>query len=258
MKNFYQKYWATLGCLLVGLGGVYAETPFEQGVTAYEEEKYREATGFFLQDLKENGPDALTETFLGNAYFRMNEGGRAALHYERALLIDPSYSLAQSNLQLIRSKLGSQVAEPYWQERLFQALSPRWMWVMLCLGFWSTSFALGRWAFGHRRFRWVLLISGLLLISASTIPLLAQSQLNAREFAVILPNSSPARHAPALSARTMTGLAAGSRVEIIAERGSWSFVRTPSGREGWLPTGHLAVIQLELQEDSRPPPAEGV
>lgn len=49
---------------------------------------------------------------LGNAYYRLNDYGKAVLNYQRALRIDPSDNKARFNLQLTQSKLKDQFGKP--------------------------------------------------------------------------------------------------------------------------------------------------
>ncbi|MDR1585513.1 MAG: tetratricopeptide repeat protein [Prevotellaceae bacterium] len=77
---------------------------------------------------------------LGNAYYKMNETGRAILNYERALHLSPNYDDAKHNLELTKLKIVDNIPmnESFfllrWVEDLIKTLSSNhWLYVSVGL-----------------------------------------------------------------------------------------------------------------------------
>ena len=76
---------------------------------------------------------------LGNAYYKLNEVGRAILNYERALLLSPNYADAQHNLELTKLKIVDDIPQnevfflQRWIDNLIKVFSSN-QWIYLSVG----------------------------------------------------------------------------------------------------------------------------
>lgn len=90
---------------------LWAASPLEEADNAYMQGHYEEAVTRY-EALLEDGVSADACYNLGNAYYRLDDLGRAILNYERALLLAPADADIRFNLELCRSKLSEQWSKP--------------------------------------------------------------------------------------------------------------------------------------------------
>lgn len=91
--------------VFVSAGVVYPASPAEMADSAYNSEDYRQAIRLYHQAIDTEGFSPRLYYNLANAYYRINNLGRAVLYYERALNLDPSMSDARSNLEFVRTRI---------------------------------------------------------------------------------------------------------------------------------------------------------
>ena len=114
---------ALFSCLsLISVSAGQSEDKFALGNEAYAEGKYDEALSYYKGVLEQEGYSASLLYNMANAYYQKKAVGRAILHYERALYLDPGNADIQANLNLARKDFGL-IAEPVpdWQ-RFFNLL----------------------------------------------------------------------------------------------------------------------------------------
>ncbi len=116
---------------------------FNQANSQYAEANYTEAIKQYLAVIEAGKVSPELYHNLGNAYFQTNQTGRAMLAYERGLRLDPNNSSIQSDQEVVKEVIESDIFEvpPFAPIRYWRAftnlLSPN-MWVilqMLGLGF---------------------------------------------------------------------------------------------------------------------------
>lgn len=73
--------------------------------------KYTEAINIYETVIAEQGGSLPLYYNLGNAYFRINELGKAILNYERALRIDANDKDAKFNLQIAQSNIADKIPQ---------------------------------------------------------------------------------------------------------------------------------------------------
>ena len=54
--------------------------------------------------------------------------------------------------------------------------------------------------------------------------------------ALIIDSAADLKYGPAVSARSVESLQMGEQVQLISERGDWTFCRASTGNLGWIPT----------------------
>lgn len=198
-------------------------------------------------------PSAQLHANLGNAYFMAGDQGRAVLHYQRALNIDPLQHDITHNLQYVRSLTVDEL--PRTKAQI----------VVDLLGFWH------HWPFNlrcilfavfHTSF-WVILALILfkksrgLTYSAATLALLclllAGSVLVSRQAwdnvidGVVIDREVIARQGNGyIYDNAFTSpLHAGTEFSLLERRGGWYHARLLDGSTCWLPAKAVTLIQSE-------------
>lgn len=220
---------------------------FAQGNTAYAAGNFADARNAYARAVALS-PTANAWFNHGNASFRLNESGRAALSYERALLAQPNHPEAAANLKFIRNKTAARVADSEWIEKATRyAARPAASW--LIIGEAWLGFACIAGALAGRKSR-ALLIVGILftILGVGGIPALNYVRSDLARVGVVLSDRVDAKTEPADRAGSAETLPAASRVRIISEQGGWTYCDLPGGSRGWIRSDdveHIVRAKLE-------------
>ena len=84
-----------------------------EGDKAYDSKEYAKAVEIYENAIAADGGSANIYYNLGNAYFRLNEIGKAVLNYERALRIDPTDEDVKTNLVFAQNRTKDEVLEQH-------------------------------------------------------------------------------------------------------------------------------------------------
>lgn len=125
---------ALLSCVsLTSASAEKGDDQFALGNEAYAQGKYDEALSYYKGVLEQEGYSASLLYNMANTYYQKKDVGKAILHYERALYLDPGNTDIQANLDLARKDFGL-ITEPApdWQ-RFFDLLNLNW-WAILASG----------------------------------------------------------------------------------------------------------------------------
>ena len=199
---------------------------------------------------------------LGNAYARLEQRGRAAASYRRALLRDPRHADAAANLALVRRQLrvpADAVLPPPLPAWLTDRLPPAALVWGGNAGAWVAAF--GGWLFlaglvltlwpgrggtTRRRGAGLGLTLGaglpLALLGAGAAWTLGRPVREATGTAVVVARRADAHEQPADNARTIGTLTEGCEVRLVVARGPWSYVTLADGRRGFVPADRLEVL----------------
>lgn len=100
-----KRIFFAISIIIVSAFSTLALTTAQQADSAYSKEDYRMAIRLYLQAIDSDGVSPEIYYNLGNAYYRINELGRAVLYYQRALNLDPSMDDARSNLEFVKTRI---------------------------------------------------------------------------------------------------------------------------------------------------------
>lgn len=100
-----KRIFFAISVIIVSAFSTLALTTAQQADSAYSKEDYRMAIRLYLQAIDSDGVSPEIYYNLGNAYYRINELGRAVLYYQRALNLDPSMDDARSNLEFVKTRI---------------------------------------------------------------------------------------------------------------------------------------------------------
>jgi tetratricopeptide (TPR) repeat protein len=193
------------------------------------------------------GASADLWTNVGTAALQAEHLGSAILAYRRALALDPDHRHAQQNLAHARTLLPAWVPRPEsggfldslvaWQH----AMSPGERRGAAALAFFAGAAMLGAALAGGstalRVFSIVPWIAWALLLTSGLADTGAKSWVIAGAEAVA--RAADSRNAPA---RFAEALPAGTEVTIAETRGEWTRIVLADGRDAWVATGSVAVV----------------
>lgn len=213
---------------------------FAEANSSYEHGDFAKAKKLYQEIVNAGAWHSNVFYNLANTEHRLGNTGLAILNYERTLLVEPGHPEAKANLRLLREQAGSQVGEPHWTW-LLRNVSADFYAVIAALSCWSLLFLVAVLVMNRRRF-WSGISLCLLLMTFSGVGLWSWKKESA--VAIITASTGEARFAPADRSALVMRLAAGSRVRILADRGSWIYCSLPDGRLGWLPESALQPVRL--------------
>ncbi len=214
--------------------------------TAIEKYESIEQQGFRSPELYYN---------LGNAYYKINQQGKAILNYQRALLIATSESRSdiKYNLELARKRIPDEieVLPPFflkrWKDNLRQFASSESWTVIALIFFWMGIGGLVVWLKGKsRQQKKIGFVAGVVILIWSILPFymaLDSSDLKSGSgLAVIMTNEVDLRSAPDEVSNSIFLLHEGTSVELLDQIGEWYKVKLLNGEQGWLPMKVLEKV----------------
>ncbi len=196
----------------------------------------------------------------GNCWYRLDQPGKAALHYHRALLHDPKHPEALQNLRYLHRSLGS-LAPP--EKEPLEELISRLPKAFYTQATYATAWllvlsALCLWLFRPRGSRLASLVL-LTTLSAIILPLAIYSSRQYPEhlssyahLSVILEDevsayTEPLNHSEQERAAVIQAPPA-SLCEVITQRGDWCYVSFLQGSRGWVRQQEISAIQEEKEK----------
>lgn len=220
---------------------------------AYRKGDYETAINTYEQLLAKGSQSADLHYNLGNAYYRSKDLGKAILHLEKAVLLNPRDKDFQHNLRVVKQNLPDQfeTIPPFfiqrWWDQLQAFLSPTGWGIVGLLLLWGGIAGLILWLRAESRSRrkqgFMAGIAALILcilpfaIGFSTI-----KEINNTQRAVILVAETNLKSAPDEISEAILQLHAGVSLTILDEIGDWKKIRLSNGEEGWVKTNTLGFI----------------
>ena len=191
------------------------------------------------------------ETNLGAAYLRQGKRGQAALHFERALFLDPGDDDARADLVEVRrgnvDKLEGESDEAG-GETLARVLAPLpgGSAAALLMTFWCAAWVLLALRLLRPEMPWVATASGaafvLALLSAGITRGAATGRRMALQRAVIVAQSVPAREGPAEKSTSHFEVHEGTTVRVEDVEGDFRRVKLANGLTGWVPASAVELV----------------
>lgn len=253
MKKTIALIFCTISLIVKLLAGD-AERLFAEGTSAYQQKDYQKAIEIFENLLESGYHSADLEYNLGNAWFRQDSPGRAILHYERALILNPKHAEAAKNLAFVRTKINDETVPlprfflADWWVSARKALSTTSFGVTALVIWWVGFAVLGFfWLLGKTRQqkKWGLLLGiGLLFLSLLPFGLaLSRSSFekNSRQ-AILIQKTAIIRSGPADNSQEVQTISEGVKFEQLEHLDGWWQVRLENGEVGWLPEQAMEKI----------------
>lgn len=224
------------------------ETVFEAANLMYAESDFNGALERY-RSLEQQSPAANLYYNIGCAEFKKGNLGYAVLAFEKAKLYGRHDENIKINLEFVTRQAIDKLPEEslgstflFWMSSL---LSNAWTTFLVVFMVWmlSLSLILHIWL---RRRRWLIAcfaLGGLLLLVL--MPFLAQIYVNEfQSFAIIIAPTASVKNGPRSSHATLFQLHEASKVQILDSLNEWHLIRLSDGREGWIQSENLGVIEL--------------
>ena len=223
----------------------------QSAANAYDTARYFEAAKLWLESApyESLAPDILYN--IGNACYRGNSPGNAALFYRRALNRDPQHAEARQNLRFIERKYGAiTVNRPALQTSLARISINTWknlLWssLWLCTISILVITATMR-SSSARHFATVGLILGPMLAFFAALAWLAYPKdgefAKDKQQAVIIAESAKLHGEASRTSPEVIDAPPGSLCTIIHQSGRWSYVSFATKTRGWIPTESIEKV----------------
>jgi tetratricopeptide (TPR) repeat protein len=204
---------------------------------AYQNGKYEEAKVDYLQLVRAGHYSADLFYNLGNVWFKLGDQGRAILNFERALLLNPGFDEAKSNLRAVLKIVGND-DQPTLRNHI-EAYADYFP-LIASLAFWICAFSfLPAWrSKGRLTVFWIrlCLVAGFIFVCSATLSFWIGSGAKDAKRALVIDTASDLKYGPAVTARSVESLQIGEHLRLISERGDWTFCRASTGNLGWILT----------------------
>ncbi len=190
----------------------------------------------------------------GDAYFKDMNVPKAILYYERALKLDPSYSDARYNLELVNSGIQDRI-DPVpdfvlkaWLKDLCYIMDSN-AWAVCFIVFLALSlamillFVLAPSVAGRRAGFFTGIIMILLAAFSLSFSIWQRNDYMKADSAIVMRPVSSVKSSPSSeAAKDLFILHEGTKVRIIDTVGSWNNIELADGRQGWIPSGDIEII----------------
>jgi hypothetical protein len=233
MKNWLICFLCVIGAV-TGFGADAQNAPVEQPVTEVEKQ------------LRETGPSPQLYYHLAVAEESAGDIVDAALNYQRAIMLDPGMRAAQNRFAAFASKNNIGVRPRSWQDDVVSVVHPETLlFVGMVLG-WVGAIWLAWMIFSAPKSRWYVATAVFVLLLGSALfsmgyvsdPRIADANL----FIISGGPEVKVLSGPAENSSTVVSLNPGSAIGVISPRGAWTYVVTPGGAAGWIPSDRLIKV----------------
>jgi tetratricopeptide (TPR) repeat protein len=247
-------------CLMTGLAATASAQPeggthrlFDEGNILYQQNDFSSALEKY-HHIEELGFVSTALYFnMGNAYYKLDQVGRAILYYERALRLDPKDEDVLANLGIANQATVDKITPPpefalaswlRWALYLFPVsiLLRSLAVIYLALGGLAVTLIVARGGLFSSLIRKAALFA-MVLLTATSILFLAQWQDSRnRVEAVVLAEELPAMDAPGDGGTELFSIHEGTKVRIDDTSNGWVEIVLLDGKIGWVSSDGIEVI----------------
>ncbi len=232
----------------------YVDSLWNEANAAYAEGRWADAADGYEMISDMGLESAALYCNAGDAYFKDMNVPKAILYYERALKLDPSYSDARYNLELVNSGIQDRI-DPVpdfvlkaWMKDICYMTDSN-AWTVLFIVFMALAaamvllFILAPSAAGRR----TGFFTGIVMIVFAAFSLCfavwqKNDYMRADDAIVMRPVTSVKSSPSSGAAKDLFILHEGTKVKVIDTVGSWNNIELADGRQGWLPSGDMEII----------------
>jgi tetratricopeptide (TPR) repeat protein len=224
---------------------------FQAGVKAYDAQDYDGAAARFEELLRYRVEHPAVEYNLGNAHFKRRDYGRAVLHWERALRLDPADGEARANLALVRTMLVDDASAPETPLHAFLERASRFVdrdettlvafaaWQLLGL---AVLVAILRAGAARRVALGLAAIATLALVVVAPLLYLQVRDHAERGRLVVLTPAVEARSGPGEQYTSVFTVHEGLVVRSRGTASGYEWIELPNGLQGWVPVASVDRI----------------
>jgi tetratricopeptide (TPR) repeat protein len=216
---------------------------------AYADGKYQQAVDFYEQILQKRLASGELYFNLGNAYYKLNQIGKAILYYEKAEIYLTGDDALEQNLKIARLKIVDRI-EPvpvlflveWWTTALNLLSFPALAWT--CFGLFTLVFIW--WAvyllLSRRLFIRLTWITGVIFVILLVIFTGKIYQFESSQYGIILADKISVAGEPTLTGQELFILHEGTKVRINRSLDGWYEISLADGKTGWIKADGLEII----------------
>ena len=260
LRRAASRFIIILFFVFYSLGSLHAGDVGQMAKDAYQSARYDDSIKLWLGAAPYSELSADTLYHIGNACYRAESPGHAALYYRRAITRDGLHHEARQNLRFLERKYGSLT---------IQRPDHQYLLALLPLGFWQSATWTGLWLMllallcypasrrGARLRRValaVIIFSPLVTVSSGLgwryYP--GDAAFAPIEKQAVIVNPEARLHTEAgRNSSVVIETPPGSLCEVLHQAGEWSYVSLATQTRGWLPSAHIEFV--EPREVPKPP-----
>jgi tetratricopeptide (TPR) repeat protein len=222
---------------------------FQQGNNAYAEGKYQEAVDLYLKVLNEGYTSGEVYFNLGNAYYKLDEIGRAILYYEKAThYLEGDEALAR-NLSIAELRVVDEIEpipkiflEEWWDWLIHIFSINTFAWLCLALFILISLFSALYINFAKINFKRLLWISAVGFILVVSLFIGRIYQFESSQYGIILSPKVSVVSEPSLTGTEVFIIHEGTKVKINRSLDGWMEISLADGKTGWLKSDELERI----------------
>jgi tetratricopeptide (TPR) repeat protein len=247
MRRFIFTLSALASLVAISSAFAQADAQFAKANQEYAAGQFKEAIDDYEALVHSGQWSANLFYDLGNAYFRVNDFGRAILNYERALALDPRHPEADANLRIARDEARALELTASRTERALRFMTLNQYAMTAAIAFWIGAFGVSTLFFARRRSAGLMTMS---ILSLSIFALAAAAILwidngnKGRALAIVTDKDAQARVATADNANSVLALPPGSEIRILSKRGDWIYAALPNNLRGWISAKSAESVRL--------------
>lgn len=233
---------------------VYVDSLWNDANVAYTEGRWSDAVEGYEMISGMGLESAALYCNTGDAYFKDGNVPMAILYYERALKLDPSYSDARYNLELLNSTIQDRIDVvpgfilTVWAKDICYIMDSD-AWAVCFLVFLALTlamvllFILGATPAGRRTGFFTAIVTLLLAIASLSFAFWQKNDYMSADDAIVMRPVTSVKSSPSAEAsKDLFILHEGTKVKILDAVGSWSNIELADGRQGWLQSSDLELI----------------
>lgn len=226
-----------------------ADVLFAQANKAYTDGNYQQAADLYEQILQKKLASGEVYFNLGNAYYKLNQIGKAILYYEKAKIYLAGDEALEQNLKIVRLKIVDKI-EPvpvlflvdWWNAliNVFTFTTLAWT----CFGFFVlTFFWLAIYLLVNRNlFRRLTWITASVFLILLVLFIGKIYQFETSRYGIIFADKIPVVGEPTLTGQELFILHQGTKVEINRNLDGWYEISLADGKTGWVKADGLEII----------------
>ena len=232
----------------------YVDSLWNSANQAYVEGRWSDAVDGYGQIFGMGLESAALYCNTGDAYFKEGNVSMAILFYERALKLDPSYSDARYNLELMNSIIQDRI-DPVpdfilkvWAKDVCYIMdSDAWaacflVLLALTLGL-VLLFLLAPTAAGRRTGFFTGIVTLLLAVASLSFSIWQKNDYMSADEAIVMRPVTSVKSSPSAEAsKDLFILHEGTKVRILDSVGNWKNIELADGRQGWIPSADIETI----------------
>ena len=232
----------------------YVDSLWNGATQAYVEGRWRDSVADYEMISGMGLESAALYCNIGDAYFKDGNVPVAILYYERALKLDPSYSDARYNLELLNGVIQDRIESvpgfilKTWAKDICYVMnSDAWAVCFLVLLAVTLAlallFILGSTAAGRRAGFFTGIVTLLLAIASLSFSIWQKNDYMSADDAIVMRPVTSVKSSPSSEASTdLFILHEGTKVKILDTVGNWNNVELADGRQGWMLSKDLEII----------------